>query len=454
MTENESFIKDFEITLIEKCKLKKNYKVLLSLSYGVDSQLMFELFLRLKNTLNIEIAVFHLEHMYRSSSFNEMQKLKEKTKKHNVEFFCYRRNIAKIAKHKKESFELVARNTRKSFIETIFNEGKFDYIATAHHLDDHAESVLLHLTRGSSIKGLIAMDFLQGNLIRPLMFLDKEEIYENAKKFSIDYIEDSSNKDTKFARNKIRNKVLPVLKEINQNFSRQVFKNSRLLETDANFINYELGKIKKKTMRENFFQREILINKFKDFDISLQSRLVYSVLEELRETKRDIYKSEIDEIIDLILNARSSKIHKRENYVFEKRKNICAIYKLRDKNETEQALKLGINSFNSQVFIVEEINCTIEKPNEILIEPSRLKNLKLRTRREKDYIRLKNLDGRKSIKKLLNDLNLSLNIRDNIALIADGNEIIWLPHYRKSKRQLKNSGKTEKMIRIKADFQH
>lgn len=190
-------------------------KVLLTVSGGIDSVLMCELFH--KTGLNFGIA--HCNFQLRAEESDEDETFVNTiAEKHNVPFHFIKFNTSLYAKKNKVSIQIAARELRYQWFEEIRKEYKYNYIATAHHQDDSIETFFINLIRGTGISGLHGILPKHGRIIRPMLFTTKNEIEVYVKKHKLKYREDSSNASDKYVRNKIRHHVMPVLKELNPGF--------------------------------------------------------------------------------------------------------------------------------------------------------------------------------------------------------------------------------------------
>ena len=187
-------------------------KILLTVSGGIDSVVMCELFH--KSKLNFAIAHCNFQLRGKESDADELF-VKQLANKYNVSFFCKRFNTSAYADKKKSSIQMAARELRYEWFEEIRKKENFEYIATAHHQDDSIETFFINLIRGTGISGLHGILPKQGKIIRPLLFTNRNEIETFAKKNKLQHREDSSNASDKYSRNKLRHHVMPVLKELN-----------------------------------------------------------------------------------------------------------------------------------------------------------------------------------------------------------------------------------------------
>lgn len=160
-----------------------------------------------------------------------------------VRRFCAERQIplrvlhadaAKAAAERREGIEAAGRRIRYGFFESLCGPG--DKIATAHTLSDQAETVLLHLMRGSGTKGLCGIPPMRGRVIRPLISLTREQIEEYCARYALPFVTDASNFSREYARNRVRLDVIPALKEMNPSFEQAVGRMTHLLAEDEDCL--------------------------------------------------------------------------------------------------------------------------------------------------------------------------------------------------------------------------
>ncbi len=187
-------------------------KILLAVSGGRDSMLMLDLFSRAG--FNFEVA--HCNFGLRGeASDGDEQFVKNYCEKRAVGFYAIRFNTAEVAESRGISTQMAARELRYAWFEEVRASEGFDCIATAHHLNDRLETLLLNVVKGTGPKGLRSIPVKSGNIIRPLLFARSEDITGYLVQHGIDWREDESNTHTDYQRNKIRLEVIPLLKTIN-----------------------------------------------------------------------------------------------------------------------------------------------------------------------------------------------------------------------------------------------
>ena len=182
-------------------------KVLLAVSGGLDSMVMANLFLN----SDIEMAVAHCNFGLRGAeSEADEQFVKEWASKNGIE--CYTKHLA----IKSSSIQLEARRKRYEWFIKLAADAGCQKISTAHHLNDSLETSLLNFTRGTGVRGLAGVPMKNGNIIRPLLHFSKEQLAFYAGKNRLAWREDGSNQKSDYDRNKLRLKVIPLLKELNK----------------------------------------------------------------------------------------------------------------------------------------------------------------------------------------------------------------------------------------------
>jgi tRNA(Ile)-lysidine synthase len=198
---------------------KTNDKILLAVSGGIDSMVMLHLF----KQAGFSIGVAHCNFQLRGNASDDDELFVGRyCDAHNIPFYTRRFNTAEIAGQEGKSVQLVARELRYAFFYELIDKYSFDAIATAHHLTDNLETVLLNLTRGTGIDGLAGIPLKNRNTIRPMMFASREAIRDFAVDNSITWREDLSNETDDYTRNLIRHQVIPHLREINQNLEHTI----------------------------------------------------------------------------------------------------------------------------------------------------------------------------------------------------------------------------------------
>lgn len=203
-------------TYIKKENLfEKTDKVLLTLSGGMDSMVMLELF----HQAGYHFGIAHVNFKLRGEESDGDQKFVEGiAKKYDCPLYVTSFDTKEYAKQHKLSTQMAARELRYQFFEEVRLKNNYQFIATAHHTDDQVETLFINLLRGTGIAGLRGILPKQNALIRPLLFAKREEIVKFRVEHNLPFREDSSNASDNYLRNKIRHKLMPALEDLDANY--------------------------------------------------------------------------------------------------------------------------------------------------------------------------------------------------------------------------------------------
>ena len=207
-------------------------KVLLAVSGGVDSMTMATLFAAVGRCC---FAVAHMNFSLRGEESDRDERfVADWCEASGVRFFCKRVDTVSCAAEHGISIEMAARNLRYAWFEELADEHGFDCIAVAHNMNDSVETMYLNLLRGTGLRGLCGIRVVNGRIIRPMLDFSRKEIMEYAAASGVDFRTDSTNAESEFSRNRLRNKVFPEFSKINSSFLNTAAKEAvRFAEIDA-----------------------------------------------------------------------------------------------------------------------------------------------------------------------------------------------------------------------------
>lgn len=198
--------------IIQNSLIKPGERIGVGVSGGSDSMALVHFLHSISEELDIEVIAIHVDHGIREESRDEANFVIEKCREMGVRAYKFRIDSPKIAKEKNISLETAAREGRYGVFNSLFKKDVVDKIALAHHLSDQAETILMHIFRGSGVAGARGMEPIRdGRFIRPLLSTSKEEILDYINFNNLDYVNDSSNADNTFTRNYLRNVLFPQI---------------------------------------------------------------------------------------------------------------------------------------------------------------------------------------------------------------------------------------------------
>lgn len=211
--------------------------VLVAFSGGVDSVSLTDALLELKDFFGFKrLSLAHFNHKLREEADREEEFCRGFAEERKLEIFVGSENVGEVARSSKRNLEEVARELRYRFLRSIKDREGFDLIATAHHLNDLVETALIWLSRGAGVEGLLGFEPKEGDIVRPMYKVKKEEILSYAKARNLRWVEDTSNRDPRFFRNRIRMEVIPVLKSINPNLEETFLRTRNILKDEEELL--------------------------------------------------------------------------------------------------------------------------------------------------------------------------------------------------------------------------
>jgi len=202
-------------TIIRENLIQKNDKILIGLSGGADSVLLFNVLYQLKDDLGFEIKTCHINHSYRVTADRDENFSREISEEKNVQFFSKKVDMKQFSIDNSISLEDSGRILRYNCFNKILETENFNKIAVAHHLDDQVETFFLHLFRGSGIDGLCGIQYRNKNVIRPLLDVSKKEILNYLDSNNIEYVTDETNFIADVKTSIQRNIIRKLLIELN-----------------------------------------------------------------------------------------------------------------------------------------------------------------------------------------------------------------------------------------------
>jgi len=253
------------VTLQRRSKLiPQNSSVLIAFSGGIDSVALSLALMELRDFLKIKrLALAHINHGIRKEANKDEAFAYQFAKRHNLEIFVERFSLKKRAKELKENLEKFAREVRYNALREIKEREGFDLIATAHHLNDLVETVILWLTRGSGMEGLLGFEEKTEDIVRPLYLVSREEIKEYVLSKGESWVEDRTNYQLRYARNRIRHKVVPELKKINPALENTVLRLREILREEDHFLSLEAIKTLEICKEGEKLKRKCLLSQHK-----------------------------------------------------------------------------------------------------------------------------------------------------------------------------------------------
>ena len=398
--------------------LDKDRPLVLALSGGVDSMVLFDL---LKKA-GYKVVIAHVNHHKRAESEFEEAFIRNLAKENNfdIEVLDYI--------HEKDNFQAAAHNSRYEFFYNTAIKYNASAIITAHHYLDNLETILMNLIRGSNLYGYAGIKefsyFNEIKLIRPLINVKKEDLYDYAKKHNITFFEDSSNQSDDYLRNRIRHHVIPHLERENPNLINSVANYSNQLHEAFSYIRNNSVKY----LEEN--GNKININSFNNLALIQKKDIINYVC-----NLHDVLSSDnkICDILQLIDSPKPNLVYDlNEEFRFVKAYDTCYVSRKTFKEDINYQInineRLEITNYGSFELLLNEI----KSDTYLKISLDEPLPLTIRKRCEGDNLIIK--DGHKKLKDFLINKKVPKEIRDDLLVITNNlGEIIWVKGYYKKR---------------------
>lgn len=285
-------------------------KIVLGVSGGPDSISMLNILNEIKNELNFEIYVAHMNHMIRKEAEDDENYVQEYCTKNNIQFFVKRVDVVQIANTNKIGTEEAGRKVRYEFFEEVMKNVNANKIAIAHNKNDKVETIIMNLLRGSGISGLKGIEPIRDNkYIRPLIECKREEIEQYCEENQLNPRIDKTNFENDYTRNKIRNIVIPYIKkEFNQNIIETIDRLSQVATGESDFIDKQTNKIYQNLLIEKDENQIVLkLKEFNEQEKVIKSRIILLVTKQLMGSTQGIEKIHIEDITKLCSNNIGNK---------------------------------------------------------------------------------------------------------------------------------------------------
>ena len=412
-------IEEFAKQLAQNYKLRKDQPFLMACSGGVDSIVLTHLLNRLGYTFALAYCNFKLRV---PDCDNEADLVQSMGAKWNKTVHVKSFNTIAFAKNAKVSIQMAARTLRYQWFDQLLEEEHYSTLVTAHHADDHIETLLLRLGRGNGPSGLTGIAAETLNRVRPLLSFSKREILEYAEFEKLQWCEDSSNATSDYLRNAIRNEVLPAWEQHQPQLRKNLLQSLQYIKQAESVLEAEIDRFKSEFLREENGVYHLSVSALKNtVDPSFYLHRIF-------------YPYGFEHIVDLVqlLTAASGKhlLSKTHRLLKNRDELILSVY---PEIRKEEYFWDGISPLNTPLTLNasqnENSNTHLTLDREKLIFP-----LKLRKMKEGDYFYPSGMQGKKKLSKFFKDEKYSLLEKENQWLLCSGEEIVWVVGKRADRR--------------------
>ncbi|MFD3448323.1 tRNA lysidine(34) synthetase TilS [Microbacteriaceae bacterium 4G12] len=443
----DSFVQKVDSFVAQYNLLRSHTTVVIAVSGGSDSLALLHYFLERKKQDALQLIVAHVDHMFRGEE-SKQDLIYVKQLCEQLDVICEAKQIDVTAYQKEHqlSAQVAARECRYAYLKTIMKKYGADYLALGHHGDDQIETILMRLVRGSTPKGyagiLAKRSFGQGEMIRPLLAVTKEEIESYCERKKIIPRIDPTNKKETYTRNRFRKHVLPCLKKENPHVHERFQAFSRFIQEDEDYLQelafQKMNKVIKKQDKNNI---SMSIPAFQSLPMPLQRRGIQLILNYLYEYRlpSSLSSIHIEQVLAFLKRTHPSgsldfpeglkviRTYEECCFGFLEDKNLPFSYTLQipgkvilpNGDEITACISKGFPEvYNSSVFV--GLYDAFSMP------------LTVRSRKEGDRITIKGMNGTKKIKAIFIEEKVPKINREEWPVVCDAEgNIVWLPLLRR-----------------------
>lgn len=439
---------DAFLTYINEQKLfEKSDKILLAVSGGIDSILLTDLFSKAKFNFGIAHCNFGLRG--EESDADELF-VKKLATKHKVPFHHTTFDTQAYAAEQKISTQMAARELRYAWFQEVLKTHQYQYIATAQHKNDSIETVLFNLAKGTGIAGMHGILPKRANIIRPLLFAKKDDIYDYVVENQLIWREDSSNESDKYHRNFIRHQIVPLFKELNPNFEESFERSMDRIAAVEQYWYHQFENFKKEHI---VLVDEIIYLKIKDF--GLQKSFYHQYLSDM-----GYHYSQIADIETALAQNAIGKQFDTAQYLGSVDRGQL-VFVPKNWQAAFGIMNLDISQLQegqTEIFNEAGLKCTLMP----YADGDAIKNSKnvacldydllpaalgLRSTKNGDWFCPLGMNKKKSVADFLNDQKVPTNMKDKTKLLLSANSIAWIVGHRIDNR-FKLSAKSTRMLLV------
>lgn len=432
-------------TIDKYSMLKHGDTVAVGVSGGADSMCLLHILSKIRDEYDIILRIVHINHGIRGEEAERDEEfVRSYCEKNGLEFVPFHVDVPKLSKTLKLSEEECGRNIRYQCFSSLGT----DKIATAHTMSDSAETVLFNLTRGTGVKGLSGISKVRGNIIRPLIECTRQEIEAYCRENGLSFVTDSTNNEDDYTRNKIRHSVIPVLKEINPSFEKSVSVLSENAEVQQDFISAcACEALKKAENGKNTYNRKLLF--------ALHEAVLTQAVHDLlaQSMSKDAESRHIKACCSIVRQGSGAlEISKGVYFACDSESvyiKTAVEASLPTAFETKLVLGKTITPYRTYSVSLSD-TFTGNVFDEIDVSEVDTEQLVLRTRKSGDTftdIRRKNT---KTLKKLYSEKKLDPDSRITNAVLALGDEVLWVEGIGTNKKFV-SSNKSKRILIIKTE---
>lgn len=420
-------------------------KVIVACSGGPDSLALLHILLRLQKDYQLELKVAHVNHMFRPAATEEANYVQTIAAQWGLACEIAQIDVPRYIKETGLSAQEAARFVRYGFLQQTADNWEGAKIATGHHRDDQAETVLLHLLRGGGGSGLGGMRPRNGQVIRPLLPVSRVAIEEYCRKEGLEPVQDESNLQTKYLRNRVRLSLVPQLEsEYNPALRDSLWRTSQIIGDEHDLITALAEREWRSLAREDDGDILLNIDSLSNLPVALQREIFRLAIEKKQGHIRGIQFIHVETLIESACTGQPGAITELPGGIDVVKGYEMLVFTWRDKSRNQADGKIvpvilplpGKAQWGSMVIVAEQIDHVGKLTSfQAAFDMDELEQpLHIRQRRAGEKFQPLGLRGSKKLKDFFIDAKVPRHKRDMVPLVCDNKGILWVAGYRQAER--------------------
>ncbi|HEX9779568.1 MAG TPA: tRNA lysidine(34) synthetase TilS [Geopsychrobacteraceae bacterium] len=412
-------------------------RLLVALSGGVDSVVLLHLLQRLAPERGLNLAAAHLDHGIRPESGDDARFVSALCRKGEIPLTLERCDVPALARDRRLSLEMAAREARREFLLRTAARQQAEYIVLAHHRDDQAETFLLRLLRGSGLSGLCGMQPRRGSWLRPLLQLGRQQVLDYARDWQLVWVEDLSNRDDRYLRNRVRHELLPQLRRYNPRLEERLDLLCRQQQVEEDFWTQLIGTTLPAVIISRDDGLRLCRRGLLNLHPALRLRTLREAIRLLRGNLQGVTEKHLAAVAHLLHTERSQASVDLPGLWAARRYQqlwLCSSAPESDRYGFELQVPGDVALPEGSLLRAEfadaprgESDSVVEFAAQQLVFP-----LQVRSFRPGDRFRPAGTGGGKKLKDFFIDIKLEREQRQRVPLVVSGGEILWVAGVRRS----------------------
>lgn len=430
----------FQSDLLTAALLEPEQRVLVAFSGGADSTALLHLFCRLREPWQLEVMAAHLNHALRGEQSDaDEQHCRNLCAQWEVPFFSRKVDVAQHARVRGISIEMAARDVRYAFLQDVAESVEADAIALGHTRDDHVETVLLNLIRGTGAAGLTGIPIRRDRYIRPLLSVSREQVRAYCAQYTLSYMEDLTNLDLRFGRNRIRLRVLPELRRVNPRVDEAIERLSQVMRAEELWWQRYLQRLQPEfTLRQESDCWVISSEWLRQQHPALQRRVLRGVAQKLSAEGAELQFAQVERLLVALredrragVTVRGGNLHlavdPKRVKVWLKPASVPPAYEIVVRVPGETFVPPAGVSLYAEYSLVPPAQQLRHNNWEVWCDAAQVgEPLVARNWRQGDRLQPMGLQGHRKLSDIFIDKRIPVTLRHRIPVVCDDKGIVWV----------------------------